>query len=113
MSDTFGFEEAAAKKTTKDRLANIRPSSEPAREVSIQRIDAIADRAGFPSREALPMPTATRSLPRRKKKNDEPRVHFHMHIPETEAAAFIKFCDDNRYSYWEALTELMRRANVS
>jgi hypothetical protein len=51
--------------------------------------------------------------PTRKRRRDAgPRVAINMMVPETVAAPFIKFCDDNRYTYWQGMEELMRRAKL-
>jgi hypothetical protein len=67
MSDTFGFEAAAApKKTTKERLASIKPSAPDTSEVPLAVVDAVAEAQGFTSREAT-KPEPPSRAPRRYK----------------------------------------------
>lgn len=117
MSDTFGFTEA--KKTTREKLAGIQPSAPDSNEVPLDKIDAVAEAQGFPSREipAANQEPAQHSLPlkstlRKKRRDMGPRVPINMMVPEKVAAPFIAFCDDNRYTYWEGVQELMRRAKL-
>lgn len=39
-----------------------------------------------------------------------PRVAINMLVPKAVAARFIAFCGDNRYTYWEGIDELLKRA---
>lgn len=52
------------------------------------------------------------ALTRRRRRDAGPRVPINMMVPETVAAPFIKFCDENRYTYWEGIEELMKRAKL-
>ncbi len=36
-----------------------------------------------------------------------------MRVPVSLASAFQRFCEENRYSYPEALAEIMRRAGLN
>lgn len=103
--DAFGF--AAVSTTVKEKLRQIRPSLPPEETANLARIDAVADSAGFVSREV-------RQTDYRKSRNQtpEPRIPLNMRVPVSLGAAFQRFCEDNRYSYPEALAEIMRRAGL-
>ena len=74
------------------------------------RIDAVADSAGFISREVQ---QAQEYLYRGTKgQRPEPRVPLNMRVPVSVGAAFQRFCEENRYSYPAALAEIMRRAGL-
>lgn len=111
MSDTFGFEAAAPKKSTKERLASIKPSAPDNAEVPLAAIDAVADAQGFTSREPA-KPELVAPTVRKRRRDAGPRVAVNMMVPEPVAAPFIKFCEDNRYTYWEGVHELMKRAKI-
>ncbi len=74
------------------------------------QIDAIADNAGFVSREAM-QPTAYVYRNSRAQR-PEPRIPLNMRVPVSLGGAFQRFCDENRYSYPEGLAEVMRRAGL-
>jgi hypothetical protein len=50
--DEFGFGAVAA--STKDRIRQIKPAAPPERHADMAKIDAVADNAGFVSREVPP-----------------------------------------------------------
>lgn len=111
-NDTFGF--GAASQSVKDRIKQIRPSAPvhasdmDSRE--LERVDAVAEGAGFVSREAPPLqPVYTYRYGRQR---PEPRIPLNMRVPVSLGQAFQKFCEDNRYSYPEALEEVMKRAGL-
>lgn len=69
------------------------------------RIDAIGERHGFTSREPA----------ERLYKNDtskEATVPLSIRPPLSVANRFVAWCKVNRYSYWEGLNELMKRAGI-
>ena len=70
----------------------------------------MADSAGFVSRE----PTVTPEYVYRGSRGQrpEPRIPLNMRVPVSLGAAFQRFCEDNRYSYPEALAEVMKRAGI-
>jgi len=106
--DTFGF--AAAKSSTADRLKAIRPTdtgAEPAAS-DIARADAAGLRVGFRSRES----GESRPVAHRRKKELGPTTAINTRAPQRVAVPFIAFCEENRFSYWEGIEDLMRRAGL-
>jgi hypothetical protein len=105
--DPFGF--TSAKSSTAERLKAIRPAtsdSGPAPS-DIARADAAGERVGFKSREgAEPIVT------HRRKKDLGPTTAINTRAPQRVAVPFIAFCEENRFSYWEGIEELMRRAGL-
>lgn len=105
--DPFGF--TAAKSSTTERLKAIRPAiseSEPAPR-DIAKADAAGERVGFKSREG-----AASVVVHRRKKNLGPTTAINTRAPQHIAIPFITFCEENRFSYWEGIEELMRRAGL-
>lgn len=75
-------------------------------DVSLHRIDRVAERHGFVGREpALPY--------RRPPPEAMQTVTIHTGPPVPVAAPFQKFCDDNQLPYWQGIKELMKRAGVT
>ena len=107
QEDAFGFGSLAT--SAKDRIKQIKPAiaSEPAEDLA--RIDAVADNAGFVSREAPGPDYVYRSA---RSARPEPRSAINMRVPLSLAGAFQRFCGENRYSYPEALAEIMKRAGL-
>ena len=106
--DAFGF--GAVSSSAKEKIKHIRPSLPPANVADLAQIDAIADSAGFVSREAPQVPEyASRSV---RAQRPEPRIPLNMRVPVSLGFAFQRFCEENRYSYPEALAEIMRRASL-
>ena len=68
----------------------------------LDRVDAAGDALGFTSREAA-RPTLLR-----RRREIGPTVAINTRAPERVAGPFIQFCEENRYSYWEGIEELMR-----
>lgn len=106
--DEFGF--GSLPSTARDRIKQIRPAppSEPAPDLA--RVDAIAATAGFVSRE--PMHAQEYTYRSSRQQRPEPRIPLNMRVPVSLGAAFQRFCEENRYSYPEALAEVMRRAGL-
>ena len=109
MEDAFGF--GSVRSSVKDRIRQIKPTVPVAAPADLARVDAIADNAGFVSREGQ---QETSMAPYRVLRNrrPEPRMALNMRAPVRLGAAFQRFSDENRYSYPEALEEIMRRAGV-
>lgn len=105
--DAFGF--SAAKGSTADRLKSFKPTQpQSAPEIEVARADAAGERIGFKSREAPePMPAV-----RRRKREVGPTVAINTRAPERVAGPFIAFCEENRFSYWEGIEELMKRTSL-
>jgi hypothetical protein len=111
MSDEFGFGAAKPKALTADKLKNIKPqpSHEQDREVPLDRLDRVAEKAGFTSRE--PQQVAAPRIDRRRK-DAGPFVAINTRAPVRVAEPFQRYCDNNRFSYWEGIEELMKLAGV-
>ncbi len=104
--DTFGF--SAARKTTAEKLKSIQPTKGHAGPASLDRVDAAGDALGFKSREQqVSQPTF------RRRREIGPTVAINTRAPERVAGPFIQFCEENRYSYWEGIEELMKRAGLA
>jgi len=102
--DAFGFNKS--KQSTADKLKTIQPQSHPATPVPIERVDAAGDALGFRSRERVGQGVY------RRKREIGPTVAINTRAPERVAAPFIQFCEENRFSYWEGIEELMKRADL-
>lgn len=105
--DSFGFGSVSS---LKERVKNIRPSVSPTAPIDLARIDALADNAGFVSRESNYQPEQTFRSQRYQK--PELRIPLNMRVPVSLGSAFQRFCEEERYSYPEALAEIMRRAGL-
>ena len=105
--DEFGFTSLRA--TAKDRIRDIKPSGPAGTPTDMTRVDAVADAAGFTSREA---PLSQEDFTPVRGRRVEPRTALNMRVPARLGVAFQRFCDDNRYSYPEGLEEIMRRAGL-
>ena len=105
--DEFGFTSLRA--NVKDRIRDIKPSAPSGPPADLTRVDAVADAAGFTSREA---PGPQESYTPARGRRVEPRTALNMRVPAGLGMAFQRFCDDNRYSYPEGLEEIMRRAGL-
>jgi hypothetical protein len=106
--DAFGF--GAVSNSTKEKIKQIRPSAPPESTADIARIDAVADSAGFVSREVNQHQEYSYRSARAQR--PEPRIPLNMRVPVSLGGAFQRFCEENRYSYPEALAEVMRRAGL-
>ena len=105
--DSYGFSSVS---TLKERIKQIRPAVSNGPPPDLTRIDAVADNAGFVSREPLVESDTTFRSQRFQK--PEPRIPLNMRVPVSLGAAFQRFCEAERYSYPEALAEIMRRAGM-
>ncbi|WP_158745706.1 hypothetical protein [Acidisphaera sp. L21] len=103
--DTFGF--SAARKTTAEKLRAIRPADTAPTAPELAKVDAVGDSLGFKTRED----SRGRTLHRRKREIG-PTVAINTRAPERVAEPFVRFCEDHRFSYWEGIEELMKRAKV-
>jgi hypothetical protein len=102
MSDTFGFPK---RRDLADKLSAITPAAGTAETaVPVDRLDGAAARHGFVSREP--------ETPFRRERSVGPVVTLHTRAPVRVATPFQRFCEANRYSYWEGIEELMKRAGV-
>lgn len=103
--DSFGF--AAARKSTSDKLKAIKPNQSQPDPASMERVDRAGEALGFTSREPPPAPILVR-----RRREIGPTVAINTRAPERVAIPFIRFCEENRYSYWEGIEELMKRSGV-
>jgi len=87
-----------------NRLASIKPDNEPESEISDRKLDEVAERHGFTSREP------TQKIVRRKEA--EPSANLNIRPPISTYNRFVQWAIDNKLSYPEALKELMDRAKV-
>lgn len=87
-----------------DRLANIKPDDEPASAVPDHKLDEVAERHGFVSREPI------QKIVRRRE--TEPTANLNIRPPISTYNRFVGWAMENRLSYTEALKELLDRANV-
>lgn len=107
QEDAFGFGSAPS---AKEKIKHIRPAmTEVATDMTL--IDAVADNAGFVSREARQSEEYHYRSGRQIR--PEPRIPLNMRVPVSLGNAFQRFCEDHRYSYPEALAEIMRRAGIT
>jgi hypothetical protein len=109
--DTFGFRPSVAK----DKLKHIRPTTAPP-VPDLSKVDAAAEQVGFVSRETpLPTPAPPESYSTYSAQPVPiavPTIAINMRVPNDLAGAFRRFCTENRYSYPEALKEIMKRAGI-
>lgn len=106
--DDFGF--STVRTPTAERLKAFQPHQpepEP-RAADVARADAAGERVGFISRES----GATHAVAHRRKKDLGPTTAINMRAPQRVAVPFIAFCEENRFSYWEGVEELMKRAGL-
>ena len=101
MSDTFGFPK---RRNLSEKLNAIAPGPDAAAVVPVDRLDDVAARHGFVSREP--------EAPFKRERTVGPTVTLHTRAPVRVATPFQRFCEANRYSYWEGIEELMKRAGV-
>ena len=87
-----------------NRLASIKPDDETESEVSDRKLDEVAERHGFVSREPI------QKIVRRKEA--EPSANLNIRPPVSTYNRFVAWAMENRLSYPEALKELMDRAKV-
>ncbi|MBD9544295.1 hypothetical protein IB276_33150 [Ensifer sp. ENS04] len=86
------------------KLDQIKPSTEPEVRIPDSKIDEVADRVGFPSRE--PIQKVVRRAP------SEGSANLNIRPPISTYNRFVTWAMENRLSYPEALKELMDRANI-
>lgn len=106
--DTFGF--SSARSSTAERLKAIQPTNTEAEPPAsdLVRADAAGERVGFKSRE----PAAPAAVAHRRKKDLGPTTAINTRAPQRVAVPFIAFCEENRFSYWEGIEELMHKAGI-
>lgn len=103
--DAFGF--STARQRTTEKLKAIAPSDAAHPDTELRRIDAVGEALGFVARDA------SRTNLLRRRKEIGPTIAINMRVPEQVAATFIEFCEEHRFSYWEGVHELMKRAGIS
>ena len=101
MSDTFGFPK---RRGLAEKLGAITSSTDGETTIPVDRVDDAAAKHGFVSREP--------ETPFKREKTVGPVVTLHTRAPIRVATPFQRFCEQNRFSYWEGIEELMKRAGV-
>ena len=86
------------------KLNQIKPESTDSDTVPDHKIDAVAERHGFQSREPV------QKIVRRKEA--EPSANLNIRPPISTYNRFVAWAMENRLSYPEALRELMDKAGV-
>ncbi|SMD20339.1 hypothetical protein [Rhizobium sp. RU36D] len=87
-----------------DRLSAIKPDTETEATVPDHRIDEVAERHGFVTREPV------QKIVRRKEA--EPSANLNIRPPISTYNRFVTWAMENRLSYPEALKLLMDKAGV-
>jgi hypothetical protein len=85
-------------------LANIKPDLEEEAPIPDRKIDEVAEKHGFVSREP------TQKIVRRKEA--EPSGNLNIRPPLSTYNRFVQWAIDNNLSYPQALKELMDRAKI-
>ena len=101
MSETFGFPKRSS---LAEKVSAIPRAPSPDPVPTTDAVDNAAARHGFVSREP--------EIPFKRDKTVGPVVTLHTRAPVRVATPFQRFCDENRFSYWEGIEELMKRAGV-
>lgn len=86
------------------KIANITPDTDPAPAIPDHKLDEVAARHGFVSREPVQKVTRRREA--------EPSANLNIRPPISTYNRFVTWAMDNRLSYPEALKELMDRAKI-
>ena len=94
-------------RTLNDKVARIRSNEAPAPQDDSQVVAAAAE-LGFVNRDPVadPEPDIDARQPL------GPVVMMTMRAPVRVARQFKQFCRTNRYSYWEGIEELLKRAGT-
>ena len=103
MSDSTYFRKLG------DKLARI-PSNEAPPPTDDARVVEAAAQLGFVNRD--PDPASAADLDIEPRQTLGPVVMLTMRVPVRVARQFKQFCKTNRFSYWEAIEELMKRAGT-
>lgn len=103
MTDDFGFPSRKRDQDTARKLGDFKPDEQSQPVGGLHEMDAVAARHGFVSRE--PQPPL-----RGRKKDVGPTVAINIRMPERVARPFIRYCEKHRFTYWEAVEELMKMA---
>jgi len=126
MSDTsFGFGAARKKRSGKSKEPSPKESSPSERRLNlgdlkgrrplapedaetIAKVDQVAERVGFPSREATPAQESDQPLRRRTRKS-RPKAQLNIQGPKEVLSDFIQYCEENDISYWEAIEQMLAK----
>jgi hypothetical protein len=92
-----------------DKLARM-PSNEAPPPTDDTRVVEAAAQLGFVNRDPDPVPFADPDIEPRQTLG--PVIMLTMRVPVRVARQFKQFCKTNRFSYWEAIEELMKRAGA-
>lgn len=98
-ADPFGFSTA---KRVAEKISEIKPEPEALGVKSkLASLDRVAEKHGFPSRQA-----PEEKLVRRRR-DVGPSAQLNVKCPIPIYNRFIRFCDQERLSYWEGLERLL------
>lgn len=117
-NDPFGFAAARARPTQPlsasdtaqqiaARLAEIAPGAQPAPARSLDELDRLAESRGFTSREA----TGGEAVLRRRR-DVGPSAQLNIKCPVPVHNRFVRFCDEQRLTYWEGVARLLDLAEA-
>lgn len=87
------------------KLDQIKPATEPAPEIPVEKLDELAERHGFVSREPI-----ARVEKVRKKSQIQDTVYVRGPLEMTNR--FKEFCNSHGYSYGDGLEALMKKAGI-
>lgn len=110
--DPFGFSAAKPKSAIAQqvvsRLADISPESQPFQEPPVARIDRVAEELGFTSRE----PSSREETIVRRRRDVGPTAQLNVKCPVPTYNRFVRFCDEERLTYWEGIARLLDLVNI-
>ncbi|KTQ86754.1 hypothetical protein NS226_17780 [Aureimonas ureilytica] len=87
-----------------DKIAKLKPAGEgaPVREVEIQKVDRVAERAGFTSREPV-------VRKKRRQGISEAMGQINIRAAVEDINVFVEWCEENRYTSGQGFRELVRK----
>lgn len=111
-NDPFGFSSAKPKSATAQqvasRLAEIAPEAQTPPDTPMAQIDRIAEELGFTSRE----PATPEEAIVRRRRDVGPTAQLNVKCPVPVYNRFVRFCDEERLTYWEGIARLLDLVNA-
>jgi hypothetical protein len=111
-NDPFGFSLARPKSTTArqvaSRITEIAPETQTSPDPPVAKIDRIAEELGFTSRE----PAASEETIIRRRRDVGPTAQLNVKCPVPVYNRFVRFCDEERLTYWEGIARLLDLVNA-
>jgi hypothetical protein len=109
--DPFGFSGARGSiaRQVATRISEIAPETPPAPVSALARLDRVAEDMGFPSREAG---AAGADAIVRRRREVGPGAQLNVKCPVPVYNRFVRFCDEERLTYWEGVQRLLDLAGV-